>query len=652
MKKLLSKLICLILVLCTCLSLVACGPDPEPPAPQTGVVDSAVLTLNALTEAAPNATDASKPLMLAENGSSNYKIVVRDDTTKGERYAADDLTAFIKESLGVTLKTIPESEAVVNDKNQYYISIGKTKILNEFCKTDETLVPKYEELKENGQLIAVRGNVIFITGYNHTGTYSAMVTFIEKELGFERFASDEYHIDKMDKQVVYNFGTFKYLPNVQFNLLSEGPGIYQPYQIRYQQRMMGETFSGGATIHAGLLQSYSHTLGTQILSNSDKDLFPNGKHLCMTNPRAPIALAEDIIKKSQGMKADSDNVIYEIGSADDFGRCKCSDCELFYKTHTDSEGYLKVLNGAAKLVREHFKNTGREGVVVYLMGLCYNLYEFAPTKYNEITEKYEPNHEDVYVDDWVMIRFTPIASCHGHGWNDPRCEANSNSTIHNANGWASLTDNMSLWTYGWIFHGQGGALMFPNFQSIQYLADYFEEVPYTLTRIQGSMREESRPFGELKDYMLGKMWYDNEYDYDALFEKFFAVYYREAGPAMRKYFDLTMANFHAISERKGYGDCIDSWFNNFVYDDKGDWDINVCLGLQACIDEAYEAIDNANYDEATKQKLRDRVCSDSIQHRYFLVADCEAYFSKVEYAEMRAQYLADCEKFGAYSRIV
>ena len=131
-----------------------------------------------------------------------------------------------------------QQEEVLNDLNQYYISIGKNKLLEEHSKTDETLVPKYDEIKENGQLIANRGNIVFITGYNTSGTYSAMVTFIEKELNFEQFAADEYHIDKLDKQVIYSFGTFKYLPNVQFNLVSEGSGTDDTVQERFRQRIL------------------------------------------------------------------------------------------------------------------------------------------------------------------------------------------------------------------------------------------------------------------------------------------------------------------------------------------------------------------------------------------------------------------------------
>lgn len=656
MKKLLSKILCLVLALTVCFSLVACGEEEEPPVvtpptvetvvPDGTMVDSAILTLEKLGYAT-DANDSSKTLMLAENGTSNYKIIVPAKPTKGELYAANDLQRFTKESLGVTLPIVYDNEGVVlGDNKQYYLSIGRTTVLAEAQKTNANLVPKFDELKIVGQLLALCGNTIFFSGTQADGAYASMVTFIEKQLGFEQFASDEYTIDKKDSQAMYNFGIFKYLPNVQFNLVSEGPGIDELPNVRARQRMMYETFVGGGTIDGkGLLGTYSHTLGTQILSNTNKNFFPNGVHLCYSNPDALKAVGEDILMKCNMMQKGDNVVIYEVGNPDDQGRCKCDNCEAYYKTHTNAEAYLNMLNVAAKIVREGLQARGVD-TVVYLMGLMYNIYEAPPTKYNEITEEYETVSEDVFVDDWVMVRFTPIGSCHGHSWSDPRCETNNLNAVHYANGWASITDNMSLWTYGYIFHGQGTALMFPKFQALREQANYFEEVPYTLTRWQGSMREADRPFGEYFDYMCGKLYYDNEYDYDSLSSKFFAQYYKVAAPAMQAYYDLTMANFNAISKKKGYNNCIDSWYNNFVYDDKGDWDYDVLMDLEAITQEAHRCINESDLSEEMKETLRGRVETDAHQHLSFLLQDCQLNFSVEEYEALKTRYVNNIKKFG------
>ncbi len=659
MKKLLSKLLCLLLALALCFTFVACG-DGEDDGSSSGteiivpdgkLVDSAVLTLSRLG-VAKDAIDSSKQLMLAENGTSNYQIVVPDNISIAENITSADLVRFIKESLGVTLKIISDAEVGSTDNKQYLISVGNTTLLEEYSKTDETLVPKLDELKESGQIIANRGNLIFLASANSSGLYSAMVTFIEKQLNFEQYANDEYTIDKLDKQVVYNYGTFKYTPNVQFNLISGGVVNRSTSQERYRIRQIADNLNGGMDIAGnGLLGLYSHTIGTQILSKSNKNFFPDGTHLCLTNEDAFEAMAQELFIKINALPPTrTDTITYELGMPDDFGKCNCSRCNAYYKTHIDSEAYLNCLNHVAKRLKEYLKENDVK-IKVYVMGLMYNLYEKPPVSYNEITEEYEPFNENIYVEDLLQIRVTPIAACQGHAWNDPRCTYNSQNTIHDVNGWATLTPNLSLWNYGYIFHGIGGALFFPDIQAIEMLADYHEEHPFFLNRIQSSgTLDNDRPFCELADYLRGKMFYDNEYNFDVLYNKFFANYYKVAAPAMERYLNITLANFDAISDKKGYDGCIDSWFNAWGYDGMDDWPYELLLALDDCINEAYELIENSNLDAETKAKLVDRVESDSLMHRTFIIGRYQSYYSTSEFNEMLNEFKADCAKHGFENR--
>lgn len=647
------------LALTVCFSFVACGdeednglvPENEIIVPDGTLVDSAVLTLNKLG-VANDANDSSKQLMLAENGTSNYRIVVPDDISKAENLASSDLVRFVKESLGVTLKIVSDAEIGSTDNKQYLISIGNTTLLEEYGKTDATLVPKLDELKENGQLIANRGNLIFIAGANSSGVYSAMVTFIEKQLNFEQYSDDEYTIDKLDKQAVYNYGTFKYTPNVQFNLISGGVVNRSTSQERYRIRQIADNLNGGKDIaDQGLLGLYSHTIGKEILNKTNRTFFPDGTHLCLTNEDAFEAMAQELFIKINALPATrTDTITYELGMPDDFGKCNCARCTAYYKTHIDSEAYLDCLNYVAKRLKQHLKENNIK-IKVYVMGLMYNLYEKPPVSYNEITEEYEPFNENIYVEDLLQIRVTPIGACQGHAWNDPRCTYNSQRTIHDINGWATLTPNLSLWNYGYIFHGIGGALFFPDIQAIEMLADYHEEHPFFLNRIQSSGTMDSdRPFSELADYLRGRMFYDNEYNFEVLYNKFFANYYKVAAPAMEKYLNITLSQFDIISDKKGYNGCIDSWFSAWAYDSMEDWPYDLLLVLDDCIKEAYELIENSNLDAETKAKLVDRVESDSLMHRTFIIGRYQSNYSKMDFDKMLAEFKEDCAKHGFSNR--
>ena len=641
MKKLLLKLICMVISVSVCLSLVACGTTEGRGSYGTIEEEFAIRY---------DATDSSKPLMLADNGVTKYKIVYPATSETAELLSVDELIYFFRESFGINFQAIPDDKASL-DINNYYISVGDTSILRSLDDTDNEVPRDFNTLKEKGFTIANRGNTLFITGNQSNGTLCGVYEFLTKQINYDCIAYDELLFDVCDSKALYDFDTYMYTPNAQFVHFSGSPRYQYDSIWSHRMNLSQHSGMGGAGANGGLLGIYSHTIGQDVAPrNGYPQFYPDGTHFCLRNngkdPDDPTGgyyrIAEDVCNM---VYSHDYSIFYELGMNDDVGKCKCEFCTPYYREHVDSEAYLDLLNYVGKRIREFSKEKGIKRKA-YAMGLMYNLFETPPTTYDEATGEYIPLNENVYVDENVMARWAPISSCFSHHWNDPNCKLNSNTFGHKINGWASLTDNLGIWTYGKYFHGAGPKMYFPDLSAVQGIADYLEEHNFLLFFTQNEGIDDDNTFYELKDYIKGKMFYNNEYDINVLFEKFFTTFYKDAAPAMKEYYNLIIANFNEISLKKNYGNCIDCWYNQFIYHEVTDWTYEVLMNLEKPINKAYELIENSNQSEEMKAKLRDRVATDAMMYQHFLYADFKTYFGTEELNSRIAKYKADCEKYG------
>ena len=643
MKKFLIKLLCFIISLSTMLALVGCKDNNE---------KGAFGELNSGFNVRYDVNDSSKPLMLAENGATKYKIVYPKVPNKAEALAVEELVYFLQEAFSIEFKVITDENASL-DTNNYYISIGETTILKSLDGTDNEVERDFETLKQNGFTIANRGNTVFICSAFSPGTLTGVYDFLEKQVNLDILAYEEILIDKVNSKEIYDYGTFKYTPNAQFVYYS-GSITYQYDSVwSYRMRTSPKSGYGGSYINGNILGLFSHTIGHEVLAKSKAEnvqYFPDGTHFCLRNNGKNFddptggyyKIASEVCTR---IKNGSSQLFYELGMNDDVGKCKCEYCTEYYANHMEAEAYLDLLNYVGRRIRE-FSKENNINRTCYAMGLMYNLYETPPTKYDEETGKYVPIREDIYMDENAMVRWAPITSCFSHAWDDPNCSHNAKSYIQKIEGWASLTDNLALWTYGKCFQGAGPKLFFPDVSAIDGTADYFDKHNFLFVMIQNEASDKDGTFYELKEYLRRKMYYNSEYDFNALFEKFFEVFYKDAAPAMKEYYKLIMLNFNNISNKKGYGNCIGSYYNTHVYHDIGDWTYEVLINLEKSIKKAYELIENSNQSDEVKSKLRDRVASDAMMYQHFLYADYRAYFSTEEFNVRANTYKKHCEKYG------
>ena len=125
---------------------------------------------------------------LIQEGKCDYSIVIAENASETEEFAAEELAAFINDVTGANLSLKRDNE-VAYSKTEKIISIGKNKLSK---KAGITL--SAEEVNTDGFAFKNVGDMIFINGYYDRGTLYGVYDFIEKYLGVKFLTYDTTYI--------------------------------------------------------------------------------------------------------------------------------------------------------------------------------------------------------------------------------------------------------------------------------------------------------------------------------------------------------------------------------------------------------------------------------------------------------------------------
>ena len=124
------------------------------------------------------------------------------------------------------------------------------------------------------------------------------------------------------------------------------------------------------------------------------------------------------------------------------------------------------------------------------------------------------------------------------------------------------------------------------------------------------------------------MW-DADADFETLIDDFFSHYFRDAAPAMRRYFDQLRLHYAVLEKEQDV-------YSGIYYEilKREYWPQGLLYGWEDAIDEAYAAVEKyRESDPELYEKLRDRINLESISVRYLII---ELYGGSFDAAEYRA----------------
>ncbi len=212
---------------------------------------------------------------LVNGGKTDYKIVIGKDSTKTEKYAAEELQNFIKQSTTVKIPVVSDA-SVSHDNNGRYISVGDTALL----KAQTDIAVNYSELGENGVTVNTKGNCVYIAGATEMGTLYAVYRFLHYQVGYEAYAYDCVEVNYCQSLKLKNFA-YKHVPSLGLTT-AEDAEMSGPSKVKEASRMLiYASKNGGYDLNGNLFNGlWCHT--TNFLITADYD-----------NPRVEAAQSEE-----------------------------------------------------------------------------------------------------------------------------------------------------------------------------------------------------------------------------------------------------------------------------------------------------------------------------------------------------------------------
>lgn len=578
------------------------------------------------------ATDAvtNDDLVIAQNSKSDYIILLSETASAVEKYAADFLNSTLKSASGVSLTIKTETEYSPNSTKEYIISIGETQFFDDKGPNNDITT-----LKDEGFILSLIENSIFVQGGEDMGTLYGTQEFLKYIIGFEAYSPSELYYNVNEYVPMRSIGTK--MINPTFSTRGPGQGSVSTPTDAALMRCVSWGISQAATLSGKMWGRIGHTIPDY--ASDHPEWFNNGQ-LCMSIPETVDHVAMQVASEIMT----GEGRWYELGHADSSASCDCLDCaDAASKNGGQGGVYILWLNQVAEKIESILAEHNYEEEW-YIVGLAYQAYVAAPVSYNSATDSYTPLNDDVIAHPNVGIRCAPIAACYAHAFNDPNCSTNEEQDVRRQlEGWAAISDNIWTWMYDTEFSNY--LYFYDDFGAIAENARYLEKAG--VTHIASQMTPcENEPFGALRIYLMSKLWWDNTLDYDMLVDDFFEHYYKEAAPFVKEYFNAIRANRALLSVQNSTGGCYVYHSPSTSFMAASNWPFSLLKQYEQIIENAYKAIRESSRSAAEKEELRMRVRADEMFIEYYFVNDYAIRFTSEEYTAMYNQYIADNKLLG------
>ncbi len=443
-----------------------------------------------------------KNIFIVKNNITDYAVVIPDNATECEVYSAKELVKYLKVTVGKELDIVKESEH--REKNAIYI--GR-------CLKSAKHY-KLSKYGEEGFVISVFDNSLFITGNEKRGTLYGVYTFLEEFCGWRFFTQDTEIL--LDGDVTLEEGIFEeQFPQLEWRDvaipaymkcdISAKRKINSSYLRPFTEEMGGSFLYPGRFVHTmeSLLDVPQHQQPCFSDEENLKKCIENVKKLCRGYPEARI------ISVTQ-----NDN---EIG-AENF--CKCEKCRKIDEEEGSHAGsLLRFVNAVADAIKDEYPK-------VKIMTLAY----LHTCKCPSITKP----------RDNVIIEFAPMELCYNHQVYDPECEINQ-EFLDNFRKWCKIAKTIYLWDYNANFSFT--VPHFPNFHTIRKNIVY-----YLSHNVRGMFCEGDNYYDdhitdmvELRAYLLSKLLWNphmSEEEFERHMDEFLEGYYGRGGKYIKEYLGM------------------------------------------------------------------------------------------------------------------
>lgn len=473
----------------------------------------------------------AKELTLAKDGKTDYRIVIAAKPAKQIKYAAEELSQFLKQMTGAEFQIVSDTTA----KGKYEIVLGET---NRNIAIPQNLTVKVHEgfaVLRDGESIQFRGKI-------PRGTLYGVYDFLDEKLGVRFLAFDYTHVPRKTTLTV-DVESYKYEPPFDYrNIISCGDGNSNGEQLEgiWQVRQRLNSVWGyvplgskvGGLKHLGGFVHNLHKLMPHKKYFKDHPEYfafrdgarrakqhPHGRFEslpCLSNPEVKniiVAEMRRILKNYFASKnADPDDqIFFPVDYHDHDQVCQCDKCEAINKEEGTPGGTMyRFLNAVSDEISKEYPN-------IILSTLAYG-----PTL--------KPGKTALRKN--IVIRYAPIRMDNARSLEDKQSKVNTYQ-LECLQGWIDHGSPFYVWYYAGNFNDAitphpdlaGIAMNFP-----------------VLTKygMRGMFCESPQSAGiemkELRSYIISKyLWRPETTDIKKCVEEFCHLYYGKGGAKVLEY---------------------------------------------------------------------------------------------------------------------
>lgn len=461
-------------------------------------------------------------LTLAENGTTDWKLVHNENSSPAENFAAEELKKYFK---AVTGAELADTEGNSDSKR---IVIG--------CN----------DKGNDGFSIKTNENGILLSGSSERGALYAVYSFLEDYLGCKWLDSETEYIPKSDVVEIpflerNDTPTFEYR-NVHFKDANS-------WEFAVRNKLNGFNINakeaqGGKTTYAGNLSNHSMLNFVPVeefykthpeyfsLINGKRSDDPDRAQLCLSNPDV-IKIAKERVLKLLDEHPDSDIVSFSQTDGQSF--CQCDNCTAIKDEEGSYAGlYLRAVNEIATEVKKKYPKV--------------MVQTFAYMDTRKVPKITAPA-------DNVIMMLCDIECCFSHPLTD--CDMNAknyNGQTEDVNaaflsdlkGWSKISKNLYMWDY--IVDFDRYFMPFPNLYILNDNLITMAENNVKGVYEEGAYNSKNTESAALRSYMLAKFLWNPYYPESLAIHDFVTSYYGKAAAPIREYIDLISSQTEKVKD--------------------------------------------------------------------------------------------------------
>ena len=455
-------------------------------------------------------------LTLAERGAAPaHSIVIARGASPSQRYAAEELRAYVKRLTGVALPVVtdegllPAAAIVLGETRHTAAALGGAADVKDLGEDGFRLVAKPPHLVVLGA--AVRGCLYgvyeLLETYGGCRWYASWHTVVPE---LRRFTVPD-GLDVTEKPDFAMRSDWWYDVNSHHDFAA---------RLRVNTRPWGKMepkYGGDAFRFCSKLQS-CHTFNTLLPPSKFQKDHPeyfsgSGARVqpCLTNPevlRIVTSNVLDHIRREPTAKA------YGVSQNDWFNYCTCPRCKAVDAEEGSHAGTMvRFVNAVAEAVEREFP-----GKIVET--LAYQYTRTPPTK-TKLRANVVPCLCTIECDFAYPI---------------PESKFRENVKFRDdIRGWSPMTDQLYIWDY--VCNFRHYALPFPDVYALQGNLRFFRDNKAKEMFPEGAYQGNLAGFAELKAWLLAKWMWNADRPMGPLLDDFFAGHYGKAAPYVREYFE-------------------------------------------------------------------------------------------------------------------